>query len=236
MDYTEFKFLKMDKDNNFILNNNYKIYNEIGHNSRDCVQLANSYNNSAKNLIGEKVKIIPFKNKSTMRDGSIGEITEIVSSPFRSYSNTNHYYYASYYGAETILRDMRVKVKFDNKHKEGIFHIGKLKFLPNYTGECVYINNKEQEKEKEKIILKDKFDNEYTEDSFVCFAKSTSRQQGIPLFGRITKIYDQNHFKAKNIKLSEKDIEREYTLRSQTDVIVMNDDLMSNIMMARLSL
>lgn len=236
MSYPDFKFLKMNSDGDFIIDKNYRIANETSYDTKKSYELANSYNELAKKLVGEKVEIISANNKKTMRDGSIGEITEIISGPFSCYRGSNYSHYASYYDSNTIIRDMKIKVKFDNKHKEGIFSINKLKFLSNKDIECVYINKKEDVKVKEKIILKDKFDNEYTEDSFVCFAKSTSRQQGIPLFGRITKIYDKNHFKAQNIKLSEKDSEREYTMRSQTDVIVMNDELMSNIMMARLSL
>ena len=183
------------------------------------------------------VQIIPGNNP-IMRDGSIGTIESLNSILFRlndvisCLNNQNMHPIDLEY---KIKKYSKLEIKFDKKHSSGLFSFDKIKFLNGYTGPVVYINEKAILPKKE-IILKDKFDNDLKEGSFICFATSTSRQQGVAKFGKITSIKNENLFYAKNIKLSESDYVSEYTLRYPKDVILMNDELMDNITMARLSI
>lgn len=183
------------------------------------------------------IQIIPGHNP-LMRDGSIG----IIQSLHSVYPKLNHLI-SEIKNLRTYSMDLehrirkhtKLEVKFDKKHSSGFFTFDKIKFLEGYTGGPVYVNEKAIIKKKE-FLLKDKFDNELKEGSFICFATSTSRQQGVAKFGKITSIKNENLFYAKNIKLSEKDYVSEYVLRYPEDVILMNDELMDNITMARLSI
>lgn len=182
------------------------------------------------------VEIIPGTNP-LMRDRSIGTIHSLHGVITRlnnivSDLNNNNVYTIDL--ENRIGKYTKLEIKFDKKHAAGFFPFGKVKFLDGYTGGPVYVNEKSIQKKE--IILKDKFDNELKEGSFICFATSTSRQQGIAKFGKITSIKNENLFYAKNIKLSEKDRVSEYVLRYPEDVILMNDELMNNITMARLSI
>lgn len=182
------------------------------------------------------VEIIPGTNP-LMRDGSIGTIHSLHGVITRlnhivSDLNNNNIYSMDL--ENRIGKHTKLEIKFDKKHASGFFPFNKVKFLDGYTGGPVYVNEKSIQKKE--IILKDKFDNDLKEGSFICFATSTSRQQGIAKFGKITSIKNENLFYAKNIKLSEKDRVSEYVLRYPEDVILMNDELMDNITMARLSI
>lgn len=202
-------------------------------------------------------EIIPG-NKPLYRDGSIGKITNILipdrvlsyilnyydtksltPKPQIRYSYVSKYNYRtddiSYSNVNQILSSIKISIKCDKKHKDATVDLGKVKFYTNFTGECKYVNEKPAKTKKEEIILKDKFDNDITVGSFIVFANSTSRQQGRPKFGHITKITSNNVFYAKNLKLSSTDYSREYILREPHEVILMDDDLMSQLTLARLS-
>lgn len=183
------------------------------------------------------VQIIPGNNP-LMRDRSIGTIQSLHSVYLRLNHIVSDIQNPRTYSMDLesrIRKHTKLEIKFDNKHSAGFFSFDKIKFLDGYTGGPVYVNEKAITKKKE-FLLKDKFDNELKEGSFICFATSTSRQQGIAKFGKITSIKNKNLFYAKNIKLSEKDYVSEYVLRYPEDVILMNDELMDNITMARLSI
>lgn len=183
------------------------------------------------------VEIIPGTNP-LMRDGSIGTIQTlepVITRLNHIVSDLKNNNVFSIDLENRIGRHTKLEIKFDKKHSSGFFPFSKVKFLNGYTGGPVYVNEKSIIRKKE-IILKDKFDNDLKEGSFICFATSTSRQQGIAKFGKITSIKNENLFYAKNIKLSEKDRVSEYVLRYPNDVILMNDELMDNITMARLSI
>lgn len=136
-----------------------------------------------------------------------------------------------------MLDNAYVTLKFDDKHAPYNLSLRDIKFIKDENVETKYLFTKSPVKliKKEDIKLKDKFDNEFSVGSFICFAKSTSRQQGIPCFGKVTKIHSDKHFVAESLKLSDSDYKRTVILRNPEDVILMTDDLIDQIMIARLT-
>lgn len=200
-------------------------------------------------------KVIAGKKK-LYRDGSIGEIVDVfipdvILSFYVNFSNRsviqksevkNNYqgrYHRSddlsYHEVRDLLSRIKIKLKCDKSHKATDFSLDKIEFLTDYTGECKYVYQKPDKSDEKNIILKDKFDNDITVGSFIVFANSTSRQQGRPKFGKITKITSPNVFYAKNIKLAETDNSRVYVLREPHEVILLTEDLIDQITIARLS-
>lgn len=206
------------------------------------------YVEQISNSIGKKAEIISSRNPQN-RDGSIGTISSVFipynimviankidSNLFKPKSKGQGPGYQYYRGTFLkLLNSITVELDIDKQHKKPIVKLSKIKLLKDYTGENKYVFKKPEEIKKTEIILKDKFGTDITVGSMILFASSTSRQQGIPKVGKITKIHSNNYFKASNLKLNDKDFVREYTLRDASSVILFNDDLIDQISIARLS-
>lgn len=204
-----------------------------------------------------KVEIIDKDgNNPSQRDGSIGEIKNItipyhlgcslvaskndlkdfnlfyptLLSSFGRVSYSTPIRYLSEYDFTKIT----LSVFIDKKHSIVKVPLSKIRFIKDHTVQNKYCFVKSLPKKQVETILKDKFDNEFTIGSFICFANSTSKQQAIPLFGKVTKI-NQTYFEATSMKLSSSDRERSVILRNPKEVILMTDDLMDQIMIARLT-
>ena len=205
-------------------------------------------------------KVLVYSNDRgnlLQREGSIGEITnfyipwniKMVMQHYSKFVNPEYKYlipkdkYSAYYLNMCqyyrcdMLESSYASLKFDNKHSPYTLSLKDVKIIKDENVESKYVFTKSpvRKVKKEDIKLKDKFDNEFGVGSFICFAKSTSRQQGIPCFGKVTKINNSKHFIAESLKLSENDYKRTVTLRNPEDVILMTDDLMDQIMVARLT-
>ena len=164
------------------------------------------------------------------RKGSIGRLKSLkynISSPSRSHST----YYASQYSLS--INDL--EVVWDGRKNSVKPFAHEIEYLPNWTGGTVWQWNTGPSKPKpERIIPYDNLGQEIEPGQFVCFVHR--RYGNISMqFGSVTRITDKAGVFVKTIKLKDGQTSQELKAYSASDLVIVNDKLISRLMMARLS-
>ena len=109
-------------------------------------------------------------------------------------------------------------------------------WLKDYEGKSVWIHNPPPPQEVTKKPLLDRLGREIKLGDFVCYADTIYRSKVMTYFGKVTQISKINVCYCTNIKLSEDDRVCEIRIKDNSSLILIDDKLMENLMMRRLSL
>lgn len=197
------------------------------------IEYIDAYLEFLKDIEDGKDVYVEYRN-SAGRDGSIAKVYE-VENPSRILSGsialkdvTSSIY--------SFQRNIKFKVKFDDRKNRILATPYNSVWLQGYSGPTVWNYTKPIPKStyKKKALL-DRFGCELKEGDFVCFAYSITKRKAMTAYGHISKISATNTCYVKNIKLNDKESVREYQILDNSSLILMTEDLMDKIMIARLS-
>lgn len=166
------------------------------------------------------------------RKGSVGRLNSITfdyrppNSPNSSYYNRTEHYLG--------IRD--IEVVWDGRKNKCSPTSNEIEYLPNWSGGTVWVWNPGEAKPKEpRVIPYDSLGQEIEAGQFVCFVH---RRYGIisMKFGTVSRMTDRGSVFVKTLKM--RDDERggeELKAYAASELLIVNDKLMSRLMMARLA-
>lgn len=164
------------------------------------------------------------------RVGSVGRIVEFDYHASRRKS-------AWYHNTEYLnLSVSNLVIGWDGRRNKVNPYISEIKYLPDHSGGTIWAWAKSDPKEKPpKIIPYDHLGEEITEGQFVCFVH---RKYGMIdlMFGTVSRTTDKGGVFVKSLKLRDSDPpSAERKAFSADDLVIVNDKLLSRLVMARLA-
>ena len=164
------------------------------------------------------------------REGSVGRIIKFEYSSYRRKSPWHN-------GTEYLnLSLSELVIGWDGRRNKVNPYISEIRYLPDHSGGTVWAWEKPDPKEKPpKIIPYDHLGEEIMEGQFVCFVH---RKYGIIdlMFGTVSRTTDKGGVFVKSLKLRDNDPPAsEKKAYSADDLVIVNDKLLSRLVMARLA-
>lgn len=183
---------------------------------------------------------VGYGNDEHARYGSIGiavpkgcDPNDRSNWPPYQASNLQNRYHTTYSSIHPI------DVHWDAKHKsEDIYiHSSKLFWLTAYQGPTKWVFTKKAKEEKQKVIAYDKLNNEVQVGDFVTFVGRTTygSGKGDLMFGFVERISNAGIMFCKNIKLSDADHVREWRVAKGDQVSKLNKEILTQLMLRRLT-
>jgi hypothetical protein len=143
--------------------------------------------------------------------------------------------------ADSIFRDRRFscELRWNGRSSKPGFWTGgdQVEFLPGYTGETVWLYDKERKSRVKQKIALDKLGREINIGDFctyILYQFDGAGAAGI-YFGNVTKIEPDGSIWCKNVKLTTRDRCEDKKVKDNSLVTILTDDLMRQLMMAKLS-
>lgn len=210
-------------------------------NTKDWISISNSMTNlrdiRKKLDNGEKLYVEYTSDAPQGRGGTIARIKKIVEDNTKeisdAYANKGTRSYHIYCGANSIAK---FEVEFDDRKNKLRANSNTVNILTDYSGPTVWVHNPPppSENSRKKPLL-DRFGREIKLGDLVCFAYPLSRSQAKTAFGNVINISKTNTCYVKNLKLADNEHVSEYQIRDNSCLILMTDDLMDQLLLARLS-
>lgn len=166
------------------------------------------------------------------REGSIGRIVEF------DYSVSSRVYNSTFSGRQTYVYVTfhKLVVGWDGRKNRINPHPSEIRYLPDFVGETNYVWKKPDPKDRPPpVIPYDHLGEEIKQGQFVCFVH---KKYGITdlMFGTVSRTTPKGSVFVKSIKLREEDREsREVKALSASDLVIVNDKLLSRLTLARLA-
>lgn len=130
-----------------------------------------------------------------------------------------------------------VTVKWNGRFNDFSPRPAEILWLKGYQGNTVWAYDKSAKPKTPKIIPKDRLDREIKVGDFIVYILyqfQGSSAAGI-YFGKVTRITHEGEVYAKNIKLGGDDRQAEKKIKESKLITIMSDDLMQQLMIAKLS-
>ena len=169
--------------------------------------------------------------KDERRKGSVGRLNKVT---FQYQPNTSSRY--SYYPSHDYGYVKDIEVVWDGRKNKCAPESGIVEYLPNWTGGTQWEWNPGESKPKpERVIPYDALGQEIETGQFVCFVHRLYGRVSMN-FGTVSRLTDKGGVFVKTLKLRDGEVGgKELKAFEAQHLVIVNDKLMSRLMLARLS-